>query len=98
MADFKALDYLSNASDFTVTKEYEPDDWGKNTNILVGYKVQMQKQSRYGDEIYALADVDSGEIGYYICGGDGYDAYDARIDLDRLKELIQFCETMTREK
>lgn len=93
--NFEALDYLSQASRFRVEKVYACDACGNNTDYELGYKVTMPSTHKNDeDEIYAFIDEDG--IKFHICGGYGYDAYDAEIDIDALKELKGFCETITR--
>ena len=87
---FKALEYLSKASDYTVTKVEETDWRGERTGELSYYQIDTKSD----DDLYAV--VDESGIGYFLRCGNGYDAYDTQINIKHLKELIEFCETMTK--
>jgi len=88
-----ALEYLSQASEFRVKRVYGSDWNGIPTDEFIGYEV-TRTQSDDDEEIYAFVDEDG--ITYRIRGNYGYEGYDARINLESLKELVKFCETMTK--
>lgn len=89
-----ALEYLSQTSKFRVSKVYEDDAWGRPTSQLHGYEVTMPSQMFEDGEIYALANEDG--ICYRIRGGGGYESFDVAINIEALKELIDFCKAMTK--
>lgn len=86
----KALEYLAQTSDYTVTRVEETDWRGERTGEFSHYQIDTKSDR----DLYAVVD-DSG-IGYFVRGGEGYGAYDAHINIEHLKGLIKFCETMTR--
>lgn len=97
--NFDALDYLSQTAKFRVEKVYERDAWGKETDEEAGYEVTMPSTftDNGDDEVYAFVDTYDKSIQYRVRGNSGsYDAYDAEIDIDALKELKGFCEMITR--
>lgn len=85
-----ALEYLSKASEYRVTKQYENDSWCEQEEFS-HYQIDTLDDSN----LYAVVE-DDGEVEYFIRGGEGYDAYDARIDVDVLRKLIEFVNIMVK--